>query len=86
MLPCTAEFNAHMATRDVFNAAAEGALESYPAIIVDASAALGQFRAGGDPGNLWDLQPAYDTGDGVHLSAAGYGVLAAQVAAALPIP
>jgi len=86
MLPNTAESNAHMSTRDIFTAAAIAALEAYPAIVVNAETALGQYRAGGDPGNLWDLQGAYNSGDGVHPNAAGYAVLAAQVLAALPIP
>jgi lysophospholipase L1-like esterase len=85
MLPCTQATNLQMARRDVFTAAAIAALEPYPAIIVDADTALGQERVGGNPGNLWDLQAAYDTGDGLHLNAAGYGVLAATVAACMPI-
>jgi len=85
-LPSTAFSNANMALRDLYTSAAEAALEAYPAMIADAGAALGQFRASGPPGNLWDLQPAFDSGDGIHLLPAGYSILAAQVLAALPLP
>lgn len=40
---------------------------SYPdAVIVQSQQALGQYRAGGDPGNLWDWQPQYNSGDNTH--------------------
>jgi hypothetical protein len=45
---------------------------SYPsAVWVDVDSAIGQFRVGGDAGNLWDIKTIYN-GDGVHLNAAGY--------------
>jgi lysophospholipase L1-like esterase len=50
---------------------------SYPtAILVDCANAIGQFHTGGDAGNLWDLQAAYDSGDHIHPNAAGNAVIA----------
>jgi len=60
------------------------ALEStYPTLItVDARSVVGQFRVGGDAGNLWDHIPAYTT-DNVHFTAIGYGLIADKVVATL---
>lgn len=86
MLPCSACDAAHMRTRDQFNAAVVGALDDLPVIIVNAESTLGQFRAAGDPGNLWDLIATMADGDGLHLTKLGYQTLAAAVLAALPVP
>lgn len=40
-------------------------------IVADPRTYIGQFRVGGDLGNLWDLQVAYDHGDGLHWNHAG---------------
>lgn len=83
--PWTNGTNANLQTRDTWNAAlAALCAASYPtAIVVNLDTALGQNRAGGDPGNLWDIKTAYDEGDGVHYNTDGYTAWAAAIAAAL---
>jgi lysophospholipase L1-like esterase len=44
---------------------------------------LGQFYSGGTAGNLWILQPRYDSGDGIHPNPSGYNKIAKAVATAL---
>ena len=41
---------------------------------------LGQYKAGGDAGNLWDLKTSCNQGDGVHLSIHGNYLIANAVA------
>ena len=53
------------------------------AIVVDAGPAVGVFRAGGDANNLWDINPAYASGDGVHYNPLGYYLIAQAILAAL---
>jgi lysophospholipase L1-like esterase len=56
---------------------------TYPtAIVADARSAVGQARAGGPEGNLWDIQTAYNS-DGVHFTAGGEQAIGAVIAAAL---
>jgi lysophospholipase L1-like esterase/uncharacterized OsmC-like protein len=72
ILPWTNGTNLQMQTRDTWNAALETLVGNYTkSIIVDANSSVGLFRAGGDPGNLWDIQVAYDA-DGVHFTSAGH--------------
>jgi len=79
ILPWTNGTNGQMQTRDTWNANLVTLAQSYPtAIIVDTSSYIGLFRAGGDVGNLWDIQPAYDA-DGVHPNAAGYSEVAQAI-------
>lgn len=47
-------------------------------LLITNRATLGQTRAGGDAGNVWDLKPSYDA-DGVHCNTAGYAALAQRV-------
>lgn len=69
--PWTAGTNTQMQTRDAWNSALTTLVSSYPtAILYDASSTLGQFRSGGDPGNLWDIKPALNY-DGTHINATG---------------
>lgn len=56
------------------------------AIVVDASTYVGQFRTGGDAGNLWDIKTEYDSGDGVHYNSAGHAQIAQAIADSLPKP
>jgi lysophospholipase L1-like esterase len=42
------------------------------AIFIDCRPVVGQFRSGGDVGNFWDVNSAYNSGDGVHLNNDGY--------------
>lgn len=50
---------------------------------IDIRSTIGQFRSGGDSGNLWDIKPAYDSGDGVHLNDAGYTQVANLIVTAI---
>lgn len=84
--PCTARTNAEMQEADLRNAALQAIVESYDsAIWVDIAPWVGQFRAGGDAGNLWDIltSPDCDAGDTVHYSPVGYERVAAAIYEAL---
>ena len=76
--PCSAGSTAKMQARDAWTAALRTELNTnYPtAIFVDVDHAIGEFRGGGDAGNLWDIQAAYDSGDGVHFTDAGISAIA----------
>jgi hypothetical protein len=71
-----------MQERDRWNAALAALAATYTgAILVDASSRVGQFRAGGDAGNLWDIKPAYVAADGqgVHFTATGHEQIAMAI-------
>ncbi len=83
ILPWTNGTNAKNQTRDDWNASLETLAAGYSkATVVDASSYVGQFRSGGDPGNLWDIQPAYSA-DGVHFTSAGHNQIAQALANAI---
>lgn len=65
--------NTQMQTRDDWMTDISDSITSrYPeGFFIDVDTALGQFRSGGDPGNLWDGQSAYYA-DGVHPNGLGY--------------
>ena len=76
MTPWTDATNEQMQTRDDWNASLAALAATYTgAIVINFDNDLGQFRAGGDVGNKWDIQPAYDD-DGQHLNEAGQAKLA----------
>lgn len=76
ILPWTNGTNTQMQTRDNWMTDLETLVATYSgALFVDFDTDMGEFRAGGDAGNLWDLQSAYDS-DGVHLTLAGYTKMA----------
>jgi lysophospholipase L1-like esterase len=84
ILPWSNGTTAQMQTRDDWNASLATLAGSYSkAIVVDASSYVGQFRAGGDEGNLWDIQTAYNSG-GVHFNQAGHTQIAEALADSLP--
>ncbi len=84
ILPWTNGNNAALMKRDDWNASLTDLASRYSkAVVVDASAAVGQFRAGGTPGNLWDMQAAYKA-DNVHFNAQGHLKIAETIIAALP--
>jgi lysophospholipase L1-like esterase len=81
MTPWTAGTNAQLQTRDIWNTDLTTLFNSYGFVggtIIDWGSLLGQFRAGGDPGNLWDIIPAYNV-DNVHFNEAGQTVIANYV-------
>ena len=49
------------------------------AIWIDIYAEFGQFRTGGDEGNLWNFKIAYDSGDHIHPNITGYAKIAELV-------
>jgi len=76
ILPWTDGTNNQMQERDDWCIDLEVLVSTYTgAKFIDFDEDIGQFRAGGDPGNLWDIKPAYDVG-GVHLNEAGYTKMA----------
>ncbi|MFA6082200.1 MAG: GDSL-type esterase/lipase family protein [Patescibacteria group bacterium] len=80
VLPWTNGTTTQMQTRDDWNASLTTLANNYSkAIVVDASSYVGQFRSGGDAGNLWDIQTAYNS-DGVHYNTAGHGQIAQAIA------
>jgi len=47
------------------------AAEYSPSIVVDARSYVGIDRSSGADGNLWNINPDYDCGDGLHFNSAG---------------
>lgn len=83
ILPWTDGSNTEMQTRDDFNEALVELAKDYSKVrIVDADSYVGQYRSGGDIGNLWDIQTAYDV-DGVHFNQAGHTAIAQALSRAL---
>lgn len=73
LLPATSGTTVQMQAHDDWNVALTALAANYSkAIVVDANPYVGQFRSGGDAGNLWDIKTAYNQ-DNVHLNSAGYG-------------
>jgi len=85
VLPWTNGTNGQMQTRDDWMTDLEALVATYTGSVwVDFDTAIGKFRAGGDEGNLWDIQtvPDYDA-DGVHLTLLGYTKMAEIIDAAI---
>jgi len=74
--------NAQGAQIDDLNALISTMMTGKNGIFVDVTSTIGQFRAGGDVGNLWDIKTAYDA-DGVHLNADGDAAVGSDVVAAI---
>lgn len=81
ILPYSNGTTALMQARDVWNAWLASVTTGYGGMVVDASSYVGQFRAGGDAGNLWDIQPAYlyADGSGGHYNSAGHTKIAQAI-------
>jgi len=82
IMPWNAGTNVQMQTRDDWNASLKTLVESYTNIrakYINWDILLGQFRAGGDAGNLWDIIPSLKNVDNVHLNNAGYTIVANTV-------
>lgn len=77
ILPWTNGTNTQMQTRDDWMIDLKALTLTYTGSVwVDFDADMGQFRTGGDAGNLWDIIPAYNSGDNVHPNLAGYTKMA----------
>ena len=50
-----------------------------PSIIVDARSYVGIERSSGPDGNYWDINPIYDSGDGIHFNASGHERIAQAI-------
>lgn len=69
--------NSNMQKRDDWMASVKTLVESYTGgMFIDLDSSMGEFRVGGDVGNLWDLKDPYDSGDGLHPSLEGYAKIA----------
>ena len=80
ILPWSNGTTTQMQQLEAMNASLETLVAGYEgATLLDASAAVGQYRPGGPEGNLWDIQPACGAGDGVHFSGTGHGAIAATL-------
>jgi len=86
IIPCTVCTNAEMYQMDTVAAKLDSLITNIytNGKIVNPNSVLGQFRSGGAVGNLWDLQPSL-TYDGLHLTPAGYLLLAQKVIAQIRI-
>jgi lysophospholipase L1-like esterase len=83
ILPWTNGSNSQAQTMDDWNNSLAVLAAGYSkAIVADARSYVGQFRAGGDPGNLWDQKPTY-TNDNLHFNADGHGQIARAIAEAI---
>jgi len=83
ILPWTAGTAEQSQDRDARNAAIRDLVLRYDgAVYVDAAPYVGQYRAGGDADNLWDILPGY-TYDDTHYLPAGYVQIARAIADAI---
>lgn len=78
ILPWTNGNNTQMKIRDEWNSSLKKMAKKYGAVIVDAGSYVGQKRAGGSKGNIWNIQPIYNA-DGVHFNNAGYKKIAEAI-------
>lgn len=78
LMPANGATNTQAAQIDALNALLETSMSTRDGIFVDLVPTVGLFRAGGDVGNLWDIQAAY-TSDGTHLTVAGATAVAAKI-------
>jgi lysophospholipase L1-like esterase len=79
ILPWTGGTNEQMQTRDDWNTDIAADCLSHGGLVVNADSYVGQFRVGGDDGNLWDQQAAYDDGGHIHYTAAGHAKIAEAI-------
>ena len=83
ILPWTNGDNAEMQTRDDWMTDLQALVATYAGSVwVDFDTDMGQFRVGGDAGNLWDLKAIYNA-DGVHPNLAGYVKMAEVINTAI---
>ena len=82
IMPRTDFTNTKAREMDDWNVSLQALAAVYGATVVDARPLVGQFRAGGDPGNYWDLRPEY-AADIVHLKPEGHAVVAQAIVEAL---
>lgn len=79
ILPWTNGTTTQNQTRDTWNLALQDLVAQYSGSVwADCSEAVGQFRVGGDAGNLWDIQAPYDS-DGTHFTEAGHAAIAGVI-------
>jgi lysophospholipase L1-like esterase len=83
--PWTAGTEAQMQKRDLWNTSLEALVATYPKAIWISLDSLGEFRVGGDVGNLWDIKAAYNAGDDVHINETGNTIIASLVYEALKV-
>jgi lysophospholipase L1-like esterase len=77
--PWTTGTNGQLQTADAWNSALISLVDGYNnAVVFDPRPIVGQFRTGGDAGNMWDIIPAYTT-DGVHFTSEAYALMAAAI-------
>ena len=82
MTPWTGGSTAQMRARDSWNKLLKALAYEYDALVIDPNPAVGEFRVGGDPNNLWDIQAIY-SGDGVHFWYPGHLAIATLIYNAL---
>lgn len=79
IFPWKSGTNLQMQTRDSWCADLKVIVNSYSkSVWVDLDPSLGIFRVGGDDGNLWDIQDAYNM-DHLHFRLAGYAKAAETI-------
>lgn len=68
--------NEQWQTYDSLNVRIDTLVADYDGFLsVDFKPYLGQYRSGGDDGNLWDIIDVYSVGDGAHYTPAGYAIM-----------
>lgn len=72
--------NEQMQTRDDWNSSLTALAATYSTVVVNFDCYIGTNRAGGDAGNLWDIQIPCGMMDGVHMSERGYYMIAKAIA------
>lgn len=79
MCPWTKGTNAQMQQSDSIWTWLQTQQSTYCTILANPRSYVGQFRAGGDANNLWDIQATYDARDSLHFNSAGYQQIAKAV-------
>ncbi len=83
IFPCSNLSNSQQRKRESWNAALRDLVAQYSsAVYVDVTPHVGQYRPGGDAGNLWDIIPEY-AGDGTHYTPAGRTLIGQVIADAI---
>ena len=82
--PWSAGSNVQLQKRDTWNTALTALAAGYTsALVVNFDSSVGQYRSGGDAGNLWDIQDDCDCSDGIHFSGRGHYYIAKAIYHAL---
>jgi len=86
ILPATSGDTTAMQNEDAGNLALKALCTTLGGVVlIDPRPIVGQFRVGGDAGNYWDMQAAYNSGDDVHYNEAGHTAIGALISSVIDV-